>query len=318
MDFWFGVLLFSLLAMQSHMVYGNDDEISPLSHEIPEVEPNEESDHEAFLGKDEAEQFKELTPEQSKDKLRELFPKVDGQTTLDGKVTSEELVKWMAAVQQKFVRSDSDSLFKSNDQNLDGGITWDEYHKHTYLDDKARPEGEDGETRKVQLTRDGVRFRRADTNGDSTLNKDEFHAFHQPELYEHMKGVVVEETLHEVDKNKDGFISEDEYVDDLVRGSEEGSPRPDWVSKYQKRFAEVYDKNKDGKLNEEEIKGWIFPDPEDHLRKEAQHLFSHSDSDKDGVLTVKEMLDAWDVFVGSENQTTFSDIFNSVERHDEL
>ena len=68
--------------------------------------------------------------------------------------------------------------------------------------------------------------------------------------------------------------------DDLVRGNAGGQTKPDWVSKYQKRFAELYDKNKDGKLNEKEIKGWIFPESNEHLIKEADHLIAHSDKNK--------------------------------------
>lgn len=40
-----------------------------MNHEIPEGH-NQDYDHEAFLGKEEAHEFDSLSPEESKDKLR--------------------------------------------------------------------------------------------------------------------------------------------------------------------------------------------------------------------------------------------------------
>ena len=45
-----------------------DPELSDLEHEVDE-DHNKEYDHEAFLGKEEAKKYDELTPEQSKDRL---------------------------------------------------------------------------------------------------------------------------------------------------------------------------------------------------------------------------------------------------------
>lgn len=45
-----------------------DPELSDLEHEVDE-DHNKEYDHEAFLGKEEAKKYDELTPEQSKERL---------------------------------------------------------------------------------------------------------------------------------------------------------------------------------------------------------------------------------------------------------
>ena len=43
------------------------------------------------------------------------------------------------------------------------------------------------------------------------LDKEEFEAFQHPEHFEHMKRLVVRETIDSLDKDKDGMISEEEY-----------------------------------------------------------------------------------------------------------
>ena len=62
------------------------------------------------------------------------------------------------------------------------------------------------------IGRDERRYKRADKDIDGKLNREEFTAFLHPENDEDMKGIVVEETLEDIDKDKDGFISLDEYV----------------------------------------------------------------------------------------------------------
>ena len=46
------------------------------------------------------------------------------------------------------------------------------------------------------------------------------------------------------------------------------------------QFHQFRDKNHDGKLDSDEIKGWIIPEDYDHSSAEAKHLISSSDADK--------------------------------------
>ena len=62
------------------------------------------------------------------------------------------------------------------------------------------------------IARDERRYKRADKDKDGKLNHDEFTAFLHPENDDDMKGIVVEETLEDIDKDKDGFISLNEYI----------------------------------------------------------------------------------------------------------
>ena len=62
------------------------------------------------------------------------------------------------------------------------------------------------------VARDEKRFKKADKDSDGKLSKDEFAAFLHPENDESMKDIVVEETMEDIDKDKDGFLSLEEYI----------------------------------------------------------------------------------------------------------
>ena len=67
------------------------------------------------------------------------------------------------------------------------------------------------------IGRDERRFKKADKNGDSILSTEEFAAFLHPENDDTMKGIVIDETLEDIDKNGDGLIDLDEYIGELSK-----------------------------------------------------------------------------------------------------
>lgn len=130
-----------------------------------------------------------------------------------------------------------------------------------------------------------------------------------------MHAVVVEETLEDVDRDGDGKISESEYISDMYAPEDEHSQYvPEWVTREREQFRAYRDQNKDGYLDREEIKQWIVPTEYDHSEAEAKHLIYEADTNKDGVLSKEEILDNYDVFVGSQ-ATDFGD---ALTRHDEF
>lgn len=74
------------------------------------------------------------------------------------------------------------------------------------------------------------------------------------------------------------------------------------------------DKNKDGFMDESEVKDWIAPPEFDHAEAEARHLIFEADSDADEKLTKAEILDKYDLFVGSQA----TDFGEALARHDEF
>ena len=70
------------------------------SHVDDHGEHNAEFDHQAFLG-DEAKEFRNLTPEESKEKLGKIAVKID--TNKDSLIDVEELTNWIKETQNRSI-----------------------------------------------------------------------------------------------------------------------------------------------------------------------------------------------------------------------
>ncbi|KAM4614784.1 calumenin-A [Polymixia lowei] len=268
-------------------------------------------DHEAFLGREQAKAFDELTPEESKHRLSLIVEKIDDDK--DGFVTEDELKAWIKKAQKKHIYDNVDRQWKDFDMNNDGKISWEEYKNVTYGTYLEDPQPEDGYNYKQMMDRDERRFKQADKSGDLIADKEEFTAFLHPEDYEHMKDIVVLETIEDIDKNGDGFIDLQEYIGDMYN-HEDQVEEPEWLETEREQFIQFRDKNKDGKMDKAETMEWILPSDYDHADAEAKHLIHESDSDKDGKLTKDEILNKHDLFVGSQA----TDFGEALVRHDEF
>ncbi|KAK4025254.1 calumenin-A [Daphnia magna] len=292
-----------------------DEPLSSHQHYENE-EHNPDYDHEAFLG-EEAKTFDQLSPEESKERLGKIVEKID--RDLDGKITKEELKSWIQYTQRRYILEDVDRQWKAHNPNNKDSVTWEEYKKMVYgfMDDMEPSElesnAEEGFSYKDMIRRDQRRWGIADTNGDHALDKEEFTNFLHPEDAPHMKEIVVVETMEDIDKDKNGFISLEEYIGDMYRGVKH-EDEPDWVRNEREQFQNYRDKNKDGHLDPDEVKQWIIPPDFDHSEAEAKHLIQESDADADGQLTKEEIINKYDVFVGSQ-ATDFGEALN---RHDEF
>ncbi|TWW68165.1 Reticulocalbin-1 Precursor [Takifugu flavidus] len=307
-------------------------------------------DHEVFLGKEESKTFDQLSPEESKDRLSKIVDRIDG----DGNsyITTDELKAWIKRVQKRYVYENVAKVWADYDLNKDNKISWEEYKQATYGYYLSNPEEFDETTDqfsfKKMLPRDERRFKRADLDGDSAANREEFTSFLHPEEFEHMKDIVVlrvtveglqpeltlsssylpeakrwcqpltvsptQETLEDIDKNSDGHVDEDEYIADMFAHEDRG-PEPEWVKTEREQFSDFRDLNKDGKMDLDEIRHWIMPQDYDHAQAEARHLVYESDKDKDQMLTKEEILDNWNMFVGSQATNYGEDL---TRNHDEL
>ncbi|XP_030295092.1 calumenin-A [Sparus aurata] len=283
----------------------------PLSHLKHDDNKNYDYDHEAFLGQDEAKTFDQLPPEESQRRLSIIVDKIDNNN--DGFVAEDELKVWIKAAQKKHIFDSVEQQWKDFDMNNDGLISWDEYKNVTYGSYLEDPQTESEYNYTHMMSRDERRFKVADTNGDMIADKQEFTAFLHPEDHEHMRSIVVQETIEDIDKNGDGFIDLQEYIGDMFT-SEDNEEEPEWVVAERQQFSEFRDKNNDGKMDKEETMDWILPSDYDHAEAEAKHLLHESDANKDGKLTKKEILDKYDVFVGSQ----VTDFGEALLRHDEF
>jgi len=298
---------------------------SPHEHKLSEKEHygadekhhNADYDHDAFLGREEAQTFDELSPEESKERLGKIVAKIDKDS--DGKVTEAELKEWIQFVQKRYVTEDVERQWSSHERNGDGQLTWKEYYNITYgfvnpgeLDTNNLANGHNSYSEVIE--RDQHRFEAADKDKSGFLTKEEFLDFLHPEDGgAHMREVVIYETIADIDKDGDALVNMEEYLADLW-GGEEGGKEPEWVEEERKQFKEFRDKNGDGKLDRQEVEDWILPQDFDHSDVETRHLIAEADENQDGVLTKEEVVEKHDLFVGSQ-ATDFGDI---LLRHDEF
>jgi len=272
-------------------------------------------DHEAFLG-DEAEEFDDLDPEESQRRLGIIVDKIDHDG--DGYVTVEELANWIKFTQTRYIADDVERQWESHKKGVHDTISWDEYRENVYgfLDDEgAEPEEEGGFSYKQMESRDNRRWILADSDKDGQLTKSEFQAFLHPEDAPHMRDIVVQETLEDIDKDGDGKVNLEEYIGDMYKDEDaDDASEPDWVASEREQFTKYRDSNGDGVMDMEEVKAWIIPPDFDHSEAEAKHLVFESDSDHDNQLTKEEILEKYDLFVGSQA----TDFGEALTRHDEF
>ncbi|KAL4225381.1 hypothetical protein ACF0H5_016070 [Mactra antiquata] len=290
---------------KEHKERVHEQKLSKQDHDV-EGEHNNDYDHDAFLGEAEARDFEDLSPEESKDRLAIIVDKIDRDH--DQFVTEDELQQWIQYVQKKYVIEDTDRMWKDHEHD-DNTLTWESYRKKTYGYEYDPEEAEDYAE---MVKRDERKFAQADEDHDGKLTKEEFAAFLHPEEHEHMKDIVVLETIEDIDKDKDGKISLDEYIGDMWPNKDE--EEPEWVKGERDQFATYRDTNGDGHMDSDEVKNWIIPPNYDHSEAEAKHLIYETDANKDGKLTKQEILDKYDIFVGSQ-ATDFGD---ALTRHDEF
>ncbi|KAJ3657637.1 hypothetical protein Zmor_009424 [Zophobas morio] len=291
-----------------------DRELSDKEH-FENEHHNPQYDHEAFLG-EEAKTFDQLPPEESKRRLGLIVDKIDNNN--DGYVSREELKDWIRYTQKRYINEDVERQWKQHNPENQETISWDRYQKLVYgfLDSMDPAEAEkdsEGFSYKQMLKRDRRRWSVADSNGDDALTKEEFTHFLHPEESEHMKDIVVQETMEDIDKDNDGRISLKEYIGDMYKG-EDDEEEPEWVNNEREQFATYRDRDGDGFMDNEEVKNWILPPDFDHAEAESRHLIYEADSDADEQLTKDEILSKYDLFVGSQA----TDFGEALARHDEF
>ncbi|CAH3037536.1 unnamed protein product [Pocillopora meandrina] len=286
----FSVIL-SLKSPFSAAVEPHKDNFHKHEHFGANQEHDVRYDHEAFLGP-EAEEFDHLTPEESKKRLRVIVVKMID-TNKDGLVSEDELRVWIEKQRKAFMYEDVDKRIAKEDKDGDGEISWEEYRKSEYGEWDNYDLPKDHNLRR-QIRKKEYKFSIADADKNGKMNRDEYVDFEHPEENINMQEIALDEVIEDVDQNDDGLITVAEF---LGQYHEEKEP-PAWVVRHRAEFHSRFDKNKDGKMDREEAREWVFPEKNDS-HDETLHLIDGTDENADGFLSVDEILLHWNLFVGS-------------------
>ncbi|XP_039988704.1 reticulocalbin-2 [Xiphias gladius] len=261
---------------------------------------NPDHDMNVLLGDEDAEELKKLSPAEQRKKMMEIVKRID--TNGDNVLSTEEITLWIQHVYRKYALDDADERFPEFDTDKDGVVTWEEYNMVAHdqlvsLDDSAILEDPEQESLRHLYLTERRRFDFADVDGTPGLNVTEFLAFTHPSEVDHMADFAIEDVLSEYDTDKDGFISLREFIGD-VRGDDDSPSQ--WEIEETVRFKDLYDQDKDGKLNREEQLRWVAPNSYGSAREEALHLIKEMDSDGDGQISEGEVLKNQETFMNSE------------------
>uniref|UniRef100_A0A8C2DW69 Proline-serine-threonine phosphatase interacting protein 1a n=1 Tax=Cyprinus carpio TaxID=7962 RepID=A0A8C2DW69_CYPCA len=262
---------------------------------------NHEHNANMFLGSEDKDEIQKLSPSEQRKRLVEIVKKID--TNSDKYLTPEEITLWIQRVYRTYALDDAEERFPEFDSNNDGLVSWDEYnmvlHGHTVeVDVDAVLKDPEEESLRFLHAKEKRRFDFADMDGSDALNLTEFLAFTHPSEVDHMADFAIEDVLSEYDLDKDGFISLSEFIGDL-RANEQEEPSQ-WEVEETVRFKDLYDQDKDGKLNRDEQLRWVAPNSYGSAREEAIHLIKEMDQDGDGRLSEVEILKNQDTFMNSE------------------
>ncbi|KRZ30565.1 Calumenin [Trichinella pseudospiralis] len=271
-----------------------------------------EHEEQPFVGEQMAEELSSLKPEEIKAKLEILIKVID--VDKDGFTDASELQAHIKRMQKRYIDNDINNSWNNFDKPMteDGKLSFKDYTESLYGQPSSQDELSD--EYKELLDRDKHRWNKADLDEDGKLSKEEYGCFLHPESCPLMADVIVEETMKDIDKNGDGFVDLDEYITDMYRAEDypEQKEEPEWVKSERQMFKEHRDKDKDGKMDREELKEWLMPTNFDHAEAESRHLIHIADDDSDGKLSVKEILDHYETFVGSQ----VTDYGEQLQKHD--
>ncbi|CAD5209377.1 unnamed protein product [Bursaphelenchus xylophilus] len=244
--------------------------------------------------------------EESKKRLRALAVRMDEDK--NGIITLRELEDWVYNSLLSLDEEETRERFEEIDQDHDGKVTWQEYIHEAFGTEDGK--GLDPEYGKL-MDEDRIYFEAADVDKDNALTEKEFLTFQNPEHHPHMHTALIKNTLSEKDIDKDNRISLKEFLGEIYE-----QPQSEFYLTEKSRFKEEYDRNKDGYLDGAELTDWLIPNLHTVAREEAEHLFSSADKDKDGKLSIEEVVEDYSTFVGSE-ATNFGEHLNDL-RHEEL
>lgn len=245
-------------------------------------------------------------------RLVSLFPQID-LDPVDGFVSVDELTEWNMKSAQKEVMHRTARDMELHDKNHDGFVSFQEYEAPSWA--RTLSSSDDNSSIHNIGWWSGEHFNASDGDGDGLLNQTEFNDFLHPIDSNNPRLLrwLCKEEIRERDTDKDGKLNFKEFFhglfDSIRDYDEEGhnsshNSNDSTESPAKKLFAEL-DKDNDGYLSEEEmlpVVDKLHPPERYYAKQQADYVISQADTDKDGRLSLHEMIDNPYVF--------YSAIFN--------
>ncbi|KAF6153356.1 hypothetical protein GIB67_003546 [Kingdonia uniflora] len=254
-------------------------------------------------------------------RLMLLFPRIDV-NSIDGFVSVDELTEWNLRTSEKEVMHRTDRDMELHDKNHDGLVSFKEYEPPSWVKSSDNNSfGYDMGWWKEE------HFNASDADGDGLLNRTEFNDFLHPADSNNprLRQWLCKEEIRERDTDKDGKLNFKEFFHglfDMVRNYEDESHNSSLHSDddameapAKKLFAQL-DQDGDGYLSDEElllIIEKLHPSERYYAKQQADYIISQADANKDGRLTLTEMIDSPYIFYSA----IFSDEEDD-EYHDEF
>jgi len=137
---------------------------------------------------------------------------------------------------------------------------------------------------------------------DGMLSQHEFLAFRHPEHSELMLNEMVKDIMRSLDSDNDGRLSEDEFA--AVPKGELGDKRweeseKQYLLERRKEFKELIDLDGDHYVNFKELVQYTNPRNSQHAKREVRELMELADANRDGKLSLDEVLNQKAAFFGS-------------------
>nr|CAD7447801.1 unnamed protein product [Timema bartmani] len=231
--------------------------------------------------------------------LENIFNKAD--TDHNKLLNIQELTVWINAKIQEHIHQalqENVGIFTGIDINPRNGlISWDEYHTYflkqkgfanKYLENHDKKHKGLSRSMKEAIMRDRASWSEAARSDPDHLTLDEFLAFRHPESSHATILTLVDELFDKFVFRRKGMATK--KGKSLSQGEDER----------RKEFREVIDRDRDGKADRMELLMYIDPKNPRHAREEAQTLMALSDINHDNNLSLQEILNKMDLFLGSK------------------
>ncbi|GJN19371.1 hypothetical protein PR202_gb06641 [Eleusine coracana subsp. coracana] len=251
-------------------------------------------------------------------RVEALFPKIDVDPA-DGLITGAELAAWNLATARREVLHRTARELELHDRNHDGRVAFSEYERPSWawrFDDHNSTNDEVGWWKEEH-------FNASDMDGDGFLNLTEFNDFLHPADTTNPK------LLHWLCKEEVRLLSQNfqqsikavywKEIKTMMESSTSKSSSVDYFTRFDMLMMKVQhmtpstlmlqlknhsqlDLDNDGLLSADELKpimGNLHPSENFYAKQQADYVISQADMDKDGQLSMKEMIENPYVFYSS-------------------